>query len=131
MRNLSPKESWVLLQQQPDTLLIDVRMEIESIYVGCPLGALNIPWYEYPDLVPDAGQFVAAVAREAKAQLDHPLLLFCRNGMRSVDAAAVLDAAGFSQVFNMLHGFEGDLNDAFQRSCRNGWRFDGLPWVQM
>ncbi|MFZ2736940.1 MAG: rhodanese-like domain-containing protein [Burkholderiaceae bacterium] len=131
MRNLSPQESWALLQHQPDTLLLDVRMEIESLYVGRPPGALNIPWYEYPEFVPDPAQFVAAVSHETNAQLDRPLLMFCRSGTRSVAAAVALEDAGYSQVFNMLHGFEGDLNDAFQRSSRNGWRFDGLPWVQM
>ena len=41
------------------------------------------------------------------------------------------EAAGFSEVINVLHGFEGDLNDQFKRSTLNGWRHDGLPWEQM
>jgi hypothetical protein len=38
MRNLTPKETWSLIQQQPDALFVDVRMEIESMYVGRPPG---------------------------------------------------------------------------------------------
>jgi hypothetical protein len=34
-------------------------------------------------------------------------------------------------VINVLHGFEGDLDDSDHRSTVNGWRFDGLPWGQM
>jgi hypothetical protein len=32
---------------------------------------------------------------------------------------------------NVLHGFEGDLDERFHRGTRNGWRHDGLPWEQM
>ena len=50
--------------------------------------------------------------------------------MCSSDLQALLDA-GFDDVSNVLHGFEGDLDEQFKRSTLNGWRFDGLPWVQM
>jgi hypothetical protein len=33
-------------------------------------------------------------------------------------------------VFNVLEGFEGDLDDNYQRGRLNGWRTHGLPWVQ-
>ena len=62
--------------------------------------------------------------------LDRPVVLICRSGKRSVEAAAALEAAGFSAVYNVLHGFEGDMNADRQRGKSNGWRFDGLPWEQ-
>ncbi len=37
---------------------------------------------------------------------------------------------GFRRVYNVLHGFEGDLDEHHQRGRLNGWRFDGLPWEQ-
>jgi len=46
MRHLLPKESWALMQADPSALMIDIRMEIEAMYVGSPPGAINIPWYE-------------------------------------------------------------------------------------
>ena len=61
----------------------------------------------------------------------HPVLLLCRSGQRTLDAAAALEAAGFTQVINIVHGFEGDLDDKFHRSSLNGWRHAGLPWEQM
>ena len=130
MKNLLPKEAWALIQQQPDALFVDVRMEIESLYVGRPPGVENIPWYEYPDLTPDPKHFVKAVEREAGSK-DRTVLLICRSGKRTVDAGKALEAAGFTDVVNIVHGFEGELNDTFHRSTLNGWRFDGLPWEQM
>jgi len=136
MKHLLPTEAWALLQQRrtetPDNmpLFVDVRMEIESLYVGRPPGVVNIPWYEYPHRQPDPPP-LARLPEEGAGGKDHTLLLICRSGKRTVDAARALEAAGFSDVVNVLHGFEGELNDHFQRSTLNGWRFDGLPWEQM
>jgi rhodanese-related sulfurtransferase len=105
-------------------------MEIESLYVGRPPGAVNIPWYEYPDMTPDASQFAQAVLRETQDK-DRPVLLICRSGQRTLAAGQALEAAGFTQVADVAHGFEGELNDAFKRSSLSGWRFEGLPWEQM
>jgi rhodanese-related sulfurtransferase len=131
MKHLLPKETWALLQQRPDALFIDVRMEIEALYVGHPPGVINIAWYEYPDLTPDPDGFVANVEREAKGDKTRPVVLLCRSGKRTLDAGVALESAGFSEVINVLHGFEGDLDDHFKRSTLNGWRFDGLPWEQI
>ncbi|HEX5783449.1 MAG TPA: rhodanese-like domain-containing protein [Burkholderiaceae bacterium] len=130
MRHLTPREAWALVQAQPDALFVDVRMEIESLYVGRPPGVENIPWYEYPDLTPDPTRFAAAVEREA-GRKDRTVVLICRSGKRTLEAAKALEAAGFTDVVNVLHGFEGELDDAFHRSTLSGWRHDGLPWEQM
>lgn len=130
MQHLLPTQAWALIQREPDALFIDVRMEIESLYVGRPPGVLNVPWYEYPQLTPDPQSFVDAVRALAPGR-DPTLVLICRSGKRTVDAAVALEAAGFTRVVNVLHGFEGDLDEGFHRSKRNGWRFDGLPWEQL
>jgi rhodanese-related sulfurtransferase len=57
-------------------------------------------------------------------------LLLCRSGKRSVLAAEAAAKAGFTNVFNVLEGFEGDLDAHQQRGKADGWRFHGLPWVQ-
>jgi rhodanese-related sulfurtransferase len=131
MKNLLPKDAWALVQQKPDALFVDVRMEIESIYVGRPPGVHMIAWYEYPDLTPDPAGFVRQVEQEAEQDKARTVVLICRSGKRTVDAGLALEAAGFSDVVNVVHGFEGDLNDQFHRSTINGWRYDGLPWEQM
>ena len=136
MRNLLPVDAWALLQATPDALFVDVRMEIESLYVGRPPGVHMIAWYEYPELTPDPHAFVAAVKREIPGdsdqdRLSRTVMLICRSGKRSSDAGHALEAAGFTNVVNVLHGFEGDLDERFHRSTLSGWRFDGLPWEQM
>jgi rhodanese-related sulfurtransferase len=130
MKHLLPLEAWELMQADPNALMIDVRMEIESLYVGRPPGAVNVPWYEYPDLTPHPDRFVRLVQEEAN-DTARPIVLICRSGKRTLDAGNALEAAGFTNVINVLHGFEGELNDRFHRSCTNGWRFDDLPWEQL
>jgi len=139
MRHLTPTQAWTWLEEartrsaqdgSEGPLFVDVRMEIESLYVGRPPGVENIPWYEYPDLTPDPVRFATAVEQEAGTK-DRPVLLICRSGKRTLDAGAALEAAGFADVTHVVHGFEGDLNEAFRRSSVNGWRFDQLPWEQM
>ncbi|MSQ57244.1 MAG: rhodanese-like domain-containing protein [Limnohabitans sp.] len=130
MRNLLPRHAWEFLQTHKEALLIDVRMEIESMYVGRPPGSINIPWYEYPEFTPDVHAFTSAVMAEAN-NLSRALVLICCSGQRTIDTALALEEAGFTQVINVVHGFEGDLNDQHQRSSINGWRFDGLPWEQL
>jgi rhodanese-related sulfurtransferase len=130
MRNLLPRETWALMQARPEAVLIDIRMEIESMYVGRPPGAINIPWYEYPEFTPDAAEFSRLVEEQAGGK-SITVILLCRSGQRSLEAAQVLEDAGFADVVNVVHGFEGDLDAQFHRSTLNGWRFDQLPWEQM
>jgi rhodanese-related sulfurtransferase len=130
MKHLQPQQAWQWLSSRGDVLFVDVRMEIESMYVGRPPGVVNIPWYEYPEMKADPAQFVAQVEREAGGR-DRPVLLLCRSGQRTLDAGAALEAAGFSEVAHVVHGFEGELDAHFKRSSVSGWRFEGLPWEQM
>ncbi|MDO9133228.1 MAG: rhodanese-like domain-containing protein [Hydrogenophaga sp.] len=139
MKHLTPQQAWAWLQAEREQreacgeaapLFVDVRMEIESLYVGRPPGVENIPWYEYPDLTPDPARFAQAVEREA-GDKQRPVLLICRSGKRTLDAGQALEDAGFSEVAHVVHGFEGELNEDFKRSSLNGWRHDGLPWEQM
>ena len=130
MKNLLPLEAQAWLLTHPNALFLDVRMEIESMYVGRPPGVVNVPWYDYPDLQPDAAKFAATVAQETTGK-DQPLLLICRSGQRTVAAGQALESAGFTDVQHVVHGFEGDLDEHFKRSTLSGWRFDGLPWEQM
>jgi rhodanese-related sulfurtransferase len=130
MKHLTPKEAWAYLQAHPEALFVDVRMEIEYMYVGHPPGVVHIAWYEYPEMHPEPEQFARQVLREA-GDTARPVVLLCRSGARTVAAGQALEAAGFGEVINVLHGFEGDLDANFHRNTQNGWRFDGLPWEQL
>jgi rhodanese-related sulfurtransferase len=129
MKHLTPAEAQQRLQQDAHALLIDVRTEIEYFYVGHPVGAVNIEWHMVPDFTVNP-RFVELVLREAGAN-DRPLLLICRSGRRTLEAGAALEQAGFSEVYNVLEGFEGELDEQMHRGTLGGWRFHGLPWEQM
>lgn len=131
MKHLLPKEAHQYLAEHPDALFVDVRMEIEYLYVGHPPGVVHVPWYEYPDMHVDAAQFARQVTREAGGDLAKPVVLLCRSGRRTIPAGEALEAAGFTEVVNVVHGFEGELDENFRRGSLNGWRHDGLPWEQM
>jgi rhodanese-related sulfurtransferase len=130
MKHLTPRQTWEFLQARPDALFVDVRMEIEYLYVGHPPGVVHVAWYEYPEMQAHPERFVDQVKREGGTP-DRPVVLLCRSGKRTVEAGQALEAAGFTEVVNVLHGFEGELDEHFQRGRLNGWRSDGLPWEQL
>ncbi len=109
--------------------MLDCRTEIEHMYVGHPVGAEHVAWQDGPDWEIDPC-FADKVRRVLKGDLSRPVLIICRSGSRSVDAGEALEAAGFSNVINVLEGFEGPLDDDFHRGTQGGWRFRGLPWQQ-
>jgi rhodanese-related sulfurtransferase len=130
MKHLKPKEAQEFLKVNPNALFIDCRSEMEFLFVGHPAGALHVAWNDGADWEVNP-HFVGQVKKFAGANHAHrPIVLICRSGNRSVDAGEALEAAGFTDVCNVLHGFEGDLDERHHRGSRNGWRFEGLPWEQ-
>ena len=130
MRHMLPTQAFEHLSANPDALFVDCRTDAEFYFVGHPIGALLVPWCEIPDWSRNP-HFVADVRQLAGSSTERPVVLICRSGQRSVDAGLALEAAGFADVVNVLHGFEGDLDGQRRRGLRNGWRFDGLPWEQI
>lgn len=135
VKTLTPKQAWQLQQDEPKALLIDVRSEMEFLFIGHPVGAINIAWIDEPDWKINP-HFAAEVRKLVLGGLDHqsgqnvPILLICRSGKRSLEAGELLLKEGFHQVYNIDEGFEGELDDKHQRSTLGGWRFEGLPWEQ-
>jgi rhodanese-related sulfurtransferase len=130
MKHLKPKEASEFLKATPNALLIDCRSEMEYLFVGHPVGALHVAWNDGTDWDINP-HFVGQVKKLAGTNHAHrPIVLICRSGNRSVDAGEALEQAGFTDVHNVLHGFEGDLDERHHRNSRNGWRFEGLPWEQ-
>jgi len=136
--DLESSQAWDLLVKDPAAQIIDVRTVAEWNFVGlpdlAPLGRMlhRIEWQAYPamqinpNFVADASEAVAA----AGAGPDTPLLFLCRSGARSRAAAMAMTYAGFKKAFNIIGGFEGDLDSQGQRGRTNGWKAAGLPWRQ-
>jgi rhodanese-related sulfurtransferase len=129
MRSLDPSAAYALLQENSDAVLVDCRTEIEHMYVGHPVGAEHVAWQEGQDWDIDP-KFAEKVKRLVRNELSRPVLLICRSGQRSADAGVALEAAGFTDVTNIVEGFEGALDENYHRGNLGGWRFRGLPWQQ-
>lgn len=136
VKTISPQEAWNIMQKEPRAVMIDVRSDMEFLFVGHPVGAIHIPWIDYPDwrLNPD---FVTEVRKLILGGICHedsnsgvPILLICRSGKRSLEAGNLLLKEGFCDVYNVAEGFEGELDEEHHRSTRGGWRHHGLPWEQ-
>jgi rhodanese-related sulfurtransferase len=130
MEHLTPKATFEYLKENPDAVFIDCRSEMEYMFVGHPKGSMMVPWYDGPDWELNV-HFVGQVKKLAGANFQkRPIVLICRSGNRSIEAGEALEQSGFKHVFNVLHGFEGELDDNHHRNAVSGWRVDGLPWEQ-
>ena len=124
---VAPDEALAFLNANPDAKLVDVRTRAEWTYVGRLPGAAEIEWQTFPDMTVNHA-FLDELARVVPKE--SPLFFICRSGARSHHAAIAAQAAGWQAAFNVLEGFEGDLDDSQKRNRVNGWRFRGLPWSQ-
>ncbi len=133
---LSPVQAHEMLEADARSILIDVRSNMEFLFVGHPKGAISIPWIDEPDWVVNP-HFVTDVRKVLLGGVScsadvgcAPIILICRSGKRSLEAGALLIENGFTSVFNITDGFEGELDEQHHRSAQAGWRYDDLPWEQ-
>jgi rhodanese-related sulfurtransferase len=127
MKHLKPREAHALLREDAQAVLVDCRSEMEYLFVGHPVGAQHVAWNDGPDWEINP-HFVGQVKKVAS--MNRPVVLICRSGQRSIAAGLELEKAGFIDVYNVLEGFEGPLDEHHQRGTLGGWRKEGLPWEQ-
>jgi len=134
--NMTPEQTQKLIQDDSRTILVDIRSSMEFLFVGHPVGAVHVAWIDEPDWVVNPN-FVTDIRKlvlgGAVCTLDDgcaPVVLICRSGKRSLEAGKLLLQEGFTKVFHVEEGFEGELDDHHQRSSVGGWRFRGLAWEQ-
>lgn len=139
---LSPADAAAAIEADPGIVFIDVRDPIEIYFIGHAEGIDAIVPVATATLEYDAKRqgykmvgnpnFVAEVgkvmAREGKGK-DDPLIIMCRSGHRSAAAVRILIEAGYTNVWNMVEGFEGDKDKETGARSKNGWRNAGLPWT--
>ena len=79
--------------------------------------------------------FVADVEARLKAKglkKTDTVLLICRSGKRSAKAVNVLAKNGFTKVYSVVDGYEGDKVKQGKnkgKRMKNGWKNSGLPWT--
>lgn len=123
---LTPMESFAVLQNNPSSILIDVRSRAELELVGRVPQSTHIEWAFYPGMVANTD-----FAAQLQSQVDKELtvIFMCRTGGRSHNAAVLAQQLGYKNAYNMAEGFEGEANSLKQRTLINGWRHAGLPWT--
>ncbi|MGB2747543.1 MAG: rhodanese-like domain-containing protein [Thiofilum sp.] len=134
--HLKPQAAYEFLQTHANSLLIDIRSSMEYLFVGHAIGSVHIPWIDEPDWTVDPNfaqvieKTLANRFKEADPKQEAHVVLICRSGKRTLDAADVLLKAGFKQVYHVEEGFAGEKDEHQHRSTVGGWRFHGLPWEQ-
>ena len=124
---LTPQEAQQVLQLTASARIVDVRSRAELELVGRIPQAAHIEWAFYPGWIanPDfAVQLDMQIDREAL------VMFICRSGGRSHHAAVLATQAGFAESYNVLEGFEGDVDPASKQLGKiNGWKLAGLLWI--
>ena len=137
----------VIEHERTTTLFIDVRSRAEVNFLGMPQVAdANVPYMDLdlfygwdekksvykmelnPDFVPEIEKRLAEKGLQGK---DSKIVLMCRSGDRSAAASNYLSKYGYTKVYSIVDGYEGDLaNDGPFKGQRNvnGWRNSKLPW---
>ena len=123
---VTPGEAWAL-KQAGAADIVDVRTQAEYEYVGRVPDTPLVEWRKLGERTPNP-KFIDELA--ALYPSGRPLLFLCRSAVRSHHAATLAAKHGFEHAYNILEGFEGDLDDQGHRGGRGGWRKAGLPWRQ-
>lgn len=90
MKQLNFRQAKALLDKHPEAILLDVRDEAEYI-TGHPIDAELLPLDELDEFS----------AEDLIPSLDTPVLVYCRSGRRSYEAARKLESYGYTQVYDL------------------------------
>lgn len=132
--------------EDTSVVLVDIRSRGEVAFLGLPTRAnVHIPYMEMPmvaeyseeakgyelELNPDFPMAFKSYAADHGLGTDTPIVLMCRSGTRSAKAADLLTDMGYTRVYSLIDGYEGDkAGDGPHRGQRvvNGWKNAGLEW---
>jgi len=128
-------EAYEMWKANPDKVkIIDCRTQEEYAFVGHAPMAYNIPsrlwtgkWnQEKKDYdLQDNPDFETQVKN--KFAPNDTIMVMCRSGHRSAASVNRLTKAGFTNVYNIVDGFEGDKVDG--KRNKDGWRNSTAPWT--
>jgi len=128
------------------TLFLDVRTPSELNYLGAAsVMDSNVPtnfmdsrsWNDKKHRYTRATNknFVDDVMARLKQKgltKNDTVILMCRSGKRSAKAVNVLAKAGFTRVYTVVDGYEGDKAKKGKNKGKrtvNGWKNSGLAWT--
>ena len=134
------------LDNMDKTLFLDIRTPSELNYLGAAtVMDAHVPFVfmdttgwddkKHRYLRADNKNFVADVEAQLKQKgltKDDTVILMCRSGKRSATAINSLADAGFTSVYSVVDGYEGDKAKEGENKGKrtvNGWKNSGLPWT--
>lgn len=146
---LTPQQAYEMKKANPKGVaFFDVRTRAEAMYVGWPSDAdALVPYVEHPELLTEWDDkrsmyklepnqdFVPELERRLKdlgLGKEATIILICRSGDRSSKAQDRLQMSGYTKVYGIAEGFEGDtVKDGAKAGQRgvNGWKNANLPWT--
>jgi rhodanese-related sulfurtransferase len=138
---VTAQEAYEMWKADPERIkVLDVRTFEEYVLIGHAEMAANVP-LAFPTYNWDANKgnysvvgnkdFITHATQRFKPE--DTILVMCRSGGRSAMAVNALAKAGFTQVHNIIDGFEGDKVDDPESiyhgmRLRNGWK-NSAPWT--
>jgi rhodanese-related sulfurtransferase len=122
VKRVTPNEADTLLKD--GWAYLDVR-SIPEFEGGHPAGAINIPLLHMTGgrMAPNPAFQSVVSATFAK---DAKVVVGCKAGGRSLQAATLMAAAGYTNVVDMRGGFHGERDNMGRVACV-GWAESGLP----
>lgn len=125
MKEITPAEALAELQNESETIYLDVR-SIPEFQQGHPIRAVNIPILHF---LPGMGMlpnedFEKVV--QANLPKDKKIVVGCKTGARSARACEIMSALGYKDVSNVRGGFIGVM-DNMGRVVEAGWSLLHFP----
>lgn len=126
IKNISSLDAYIMLRDDQNICLIDVRTKEEWQEVGIAdvENMLLLSLFLHSDKQENNGnlventEFISLI--EKYYPKDKNLLFICRRGVRSYKAATLAIRHGYKKSYNIIDGFEGNLYG-------KGWKNDNLP----
>jgi rhodanese-related sulfurtransferase len=132
-------ESWKATPEK--VKILDVRTPEEYFFVGHAPMARNIPLLFWTGKWNQEGKkydlkrnpdFEEQVKKYYKPT--DTVMVMCRTGERAAEAVNAMAKLGFTDVYNIVDSFDGDLitdPDSYYigKRMKNGWRNSGSPWT--
>ncbi|WP_342225094.1 rhodanese-like domain-containing protein [Rickettsia endosymbiont of Urophora cardui] len=125
VQNICSKEAYNMLVSNNNTFLVDVRTEEEWKNVGVPSlsnknNVIFLSWQLSPfmELNKDFEDRFLSIIDDKMSNI---IFFLCRSGHRSLMAANFMANVGYKNCYNIIDGFEGNLQN-------KGWKQNNLPW---
>jgi rhodanese-related sulfurtransferase len=139
---LTAAQAYDMWLAAPDAVkVIDVRTLEEYLFVGHAPMAWNVPLgFQTDEWDAEKNSFVMKPNLEFLPQIagvvspSDTILVMCRSGGRSAKAANVLAQSGYTNVYSIIDGMEGDAIEDTEspdlgKRLINGWKNSDLPWT--